>query len=96
MGGSVRPRGDAVTMAAKPVQTGSVVFAHPYRDVGGFQGLRHDAGQVIPDRVTVDGVLQAGRERGHRLVGVVPGPVESPVHGALDAMAQRVEQCRNR
>ena len=39
--------------AAEPAQAGSVAFAHPYRDVGGFQGLRHDAGQVIPDRVKV-------------------------------------------
>ena len=95
MGGSVRPRWRRRDGGGEAGQAGSVVFAHPYRDVGGFQGLRHDAGQVIPDRVKVDGVLQAGRERGHRLVGVVPGPVEPPVHGALDAVAQRVEQRRN-
>ena len=58
----------------------------------GSRAFAHDAGQVVPDRVTVYGVLQAGRERGHRPVCVIPGPVEPPVHGALDAVAQRVEQ----
>ena len=36
--------------------------------------------QVVPDRVQVYGVLQVGRERGHGLVGIVPGPVEPPVY----------------
>jgi hypothetical protein len=43
--------------------------------VGGFQGLVHDAGQVIADRVQGDRVFQSARERGHSLVGVIPGPV---------------------
>ena len=48
--------------------------------MGGLQGLLHDTGQVISDRVQVDRVFQPGRERGHGLVGVIPGPVEPPVH----------------
>ena len=45
--------------------------------MGGFQGLVHDAGQVILDRIQVEGVLQPGRERGHGLVGVVAGPQQA-------------------
>ena len=59
----------------------SVALADPHRDVGGFQGLVHDTGQVISDRIQVDCVFQPGRERGHGLVGVIPGAVEPPVHG---------------
>ena len=58
----------------------SVALADPHRDVGGFQGLVHDIGQVILDRIQVHRVLQPGRERGHGLVGVVAGPVEPAVH----------------
>ncbi|HEV2259214.1 MAG TPA: hypothetical protein VGS06_39360 [Streptosporangiaceae bacterium] len=29
----------------------SVALADPHRDMGGFQGLLHDAGQVISDRI---------------------------------------------
>jgi hypothetical protein len=60
--------------------------------VGGFQGLVHDTGQVILDRVQVHGVFQPGRERGHGLVGIVAGAVEPPVHRALHPPPQRVEQ----
>jgi len=63
-------------------------------DVGGFQGLVHDAGQVVPDRVQVHGVFRPRRERGHDLVGVIPGTVEPPVHHLLHPAAQRVEQRR--
>ena len=50
----------------------------------GFQGLVHDTGQVIPDRIHVHRVLQPGRERGHGLVGVIPGAVEPPVRRLLN------------
>jgi hypothetical protein len=46
----------------------------------GVQGLVDDTGQVIADRVELDGIFEPGRERGHGLVRVVPGPVEPPVH----------------
>ena len=39
----------------------SVAVADPYRYVRGFQGLVDGTGQVIPDRVEVDGVLEPGR-----------------------------------
>jgi hypothetical protein len=60
-----------------------VAWADPYRYVGRFQGLVHGPGQVIADRVEVDRVFQPRRERGHGLVGVIPGPVEAPVHHTL-------------
>jgi hypothetical protein len=37
--------------AAKPIESALVALADPYRDVGGFQGMVHDTGQVIADRV---------------------------------------------
>jgi hypothetical protein len=37
-----------------------------------------DTGQVIADEVELDGIFEPGRERGHGLVRVVPGPVEPP------------------
>jgi hypothetical protein len=46
----------------------------------GVQGLVDDTGQVIADGVELDGIFEPGRERGHGLVRVVPGPVEPPVH----------------
>ena len=46
----------------------------------GVQGLVDDTGQVIADGVGLDGIFEPGRERGHGLVRVVPGPVEPPVH----------------
>ena len=60
--------------------------------MGGLQGLLHDAGQVISDRVQVNRVFQPGRERGDGLVGVIPGPVEPPVHDLLHTPPYRVEQ----
>ncbi len=36
----------------------------------GLEGTLYDAGQIVVDRVQVDGVLQTGGERGHGLVGV--------------------------
>ena len=54
----------------------------------------HDTGQVITDRVQVDPVLQPRRERGHGLVGVIPGPVEPPVYHLLHPPPERVEQGR--
>src|SRR5260370_21912614 len=48
-----------------------VALPHPHQDTGRFQGLVDDARQVVSHRVQVDGVLQAARERGHDLVGVV-------------------------
>ena len=68
--------------------------ADPYRDVGRFQGVLHDTGQVIADRVQVHRVFQPGRERGHGLVRVVPGPVEPAVHRPLHPVSQRAEQRR--
>jgi hypothetical protein len=44
------------------------VVVGPERDVGGLQGLVHDAGQVGLHRGQVDGVLQPG---GERLYGAV-------------------------
>src|SRR5579859_3278145 len=70
------------------------VAADPHRYVRGFQDLVDGAGQVIPDRVQVDGVLEPGRERGHGLVCVVAGPVEPPVHRLLHSPPQRSEQRR--
>src|SRR5271156_1882666 len=64
----------------------------PERDVGGFQGPVHDAGQVGLHRGQVDGVLQPGGERFYGAVRVVPGAVEPPVDGALDPASDRVEQ----
>ena len=66
----------------------------PERDVGGLQDLVHDAGQVGLHRGQVDGVLQPGGERFYGAVGVVAGPVEPPVDGALDPAPDRVEQGR--
>ncbi len=57
--------------------------------MGGFQGPVHDTGQVIVNRIRVQGVLQPCRERGYGPVGVIPGPVEPAVHRALDAAAER-------
>ncbi|MGH3228533.1 MAG: GtrA family protein [Streptosporangiaceae bacterium] len=58
--------------------------ADPQREVSGFQDALHHLRQVMLDRVQVHRVLQPDRERGYGLVGVVAGPVEPPVHGALD------------
>ena len=62
--------------------------------MGGFEGLLHDTGQVISDRVQVHGVLQPGRERHHGLVGVVPGSIEPSVHHPLHPPPHRIEQSR--
>ena len=62
--------------------------------MGGLQCAVDHAGQVCLHGVQVHGVLQSGRERGHGLVGVVPGPVESPVHHLLHPPPQRTEQRR--
>jgi hypothetical protein len=40
---------------------GFTAFVHPHRDVGGLQGFLYDGGQVLADRVEVDGVLEPGR-----------------------------------
>jgi len=74
--------------------TSSVISLDPYRDVGGRQGVLHGNSQVIADRIQVHGVFQPGRERGHHLVGVVPGPVEATIHPELDPVPQRIEQRR--
>ena len=42
--------------------------------------------------VEVDLVAEAGVERLDRAGGVVAAPVEAPVHGLLDAAADRLEQ----
>ena len=42
--------------AAEPAEAELVALADPQRDMGGFQGLVHDAGQVIADCVQVDRV----------------------------------------
>jgi hypothetical protein len=47
-----------------------------HTDTRGFEGLVNGAGQVIPDRVEVDGVFEPGRERSHGLVGVIAGCFE--------------------
>jgi hypothetical protein len=60
--------------AAEPAEARLSRVGCPHRYVDGSQGLVHDTGQVIADRVQVDRVFQAGRERGHRLAGVIPGP----------------------
>ena len=64
--------------------------------MSGLQGLLHDVGQVIPDRLQLHGVLEAERERGHHHLRVVAGPVEPAVHDPLHAPPQRAEQCRRR
>jgi ABC-2 type transport system permease protein len=67
----------------------------PDRQVGRLQRGVYRARQLVADGAQFHGVLQAGRERGHDLVGVVPGPVEPPVHHPLHPAAQRMEQCRD-
>jgi hypothetical protein len=67
------------------------MLADPHRYVGGFEGLVHGTGQVVPDRVQVHGVFQPRSERGHGLVGVVAGPVEPAVHCALHPPPQWAE-----
>jgi len=52
--------------------------------MSGLQRLPHRTGQVLADRIQVDGVLQLACERGDGLVGVVAGPVEPAVHYPLD------------
>src|SRR3977135_3279120 len=42
-----------------------------------------DTGEVGLDAVPVPGILQPGGERGHHLVGIVTGPVESPAGRAV-------------
>ena len=59
--------------------------------MGGFQGLVHGSEQAGVDGIGAGRVLQPGGEGGDGLVGVVAGPVEPPVHGALDPLAQRVK-----
>jgi hypothetical protein len=44
--------------------------------------------------VQVHGVLQASRESGHDLVGVVAGAIEPPVRDPLYSLPQRIEQGR--
>jgi drug/metabolite transporter, DME family len=51
---------------------------------------------VRSSRTQVHGVLQPGRERGHDLVGVIPGAVEPPVHQVLHPPPQRIEHGRRR
>jgi ABC-2 type transport system permease protein len=67
----------------------------PDRQVGGLERGVYRARELVADGAQLHGVLQAGRERGDDLVGVVPGPVEPPVHHALHPAAQRVEQRRD-
>jgi hypothetical protein len=62
--------------------------------VGRFQRLVYDTGQVTADRIQIHGVFQSRREPGHHLAGIVPGPVEPPVHSQLHPSPQRVEQRR--
>jgi hypothetical protein len=50
-------------VTAKPKEAASIALAGPHRDVGGFQGLVHDTGQVISDRVQVHRIFQPGRRR---------------------------------
>ncbi len=73
--GTMRWRRVTVTMfhivTTKPLHTSSAAST-------GALGasLVDGAGQVIPDRVEVNGVFEPGREGGHGLVRVVPGPVK--------------------
>jgi hypothetical protein len=61
-----------------------VSLPQPHRYVcRGKCGMDH-SGEVSPDGVRVNRVLQPGGERRHHLLGVVPGPVGAPVHGVLD------------
>ena len=46
-------RGQSGQSAAVPLDA-SALLADPHRYVGWFQGLVHDFGQVVPDRVQVD------------------------------------------
>ena len=70
--------------------------AKPEGDVGGLEGAVDDGGQVGADGIEVHGVFEVRSEGGDGLVGIVAGPVEPPVHGVLDAPAQRAEQGRGR
>jgi len=69
-------------------------MAEPYRHVGGFESLLHCGSQVVADRVQVYRAFQAGRERLHHPVPVVPDPVEPAVHRLLHPAPQRAEQGR--
>jgi Virulence factor BrkB len=51
-------------------------------------------GQVGLHGIQVHCVLQPCGERGHHLVGVIPGPVEPAVHDPLYPPAERAEQRR--
>jgi len=63
--------------------------------VGRLQGLLYDPGQVISNRVQVQGFFQPGCEGRHCLFSVVPGPLEAAVYRALHSPPQWVEQgCR--
>jgi hypothetical protein len=61
----------------------SAAFVDPNLHVGRFQGLAHDTGQVVSDRLQIHGVFQPRGERDHGPVGVVSGPVEPAVHPQL-------------
>jgi hypothetical protein len=59
---SSRPAGLA-SPQGEGARLNSSASAGPDRDVGGFQCRLDDAGQVLADRVQVDGVLQPGRDQ---------------------------------
>jgi hypothetical protein len=75
-----------VAQKTEQLQGPDVALADPHRHVGGFQGLVHDTGQVIADRVHVnryDQQEQHSAEDRHRQrrraasVNVWPSPVTS-------------------
>ena len=82
---------DAIRAAVRAASAG-LTSAGPDPDLGGLQrGLDH-GGQVGADGIQVDRVLEPGGERGDRLVRVIPGPVEAPVHPVLNSPPHGVEQ----
>jgi hypothetical protein len=62
--------------------------------VRGLERLVDRTGEIGLHGVKVYDLPQPRVERGHQRFGVITGPVEVAVHGALDPAAQRVEQRR--
>jgi dihydrofolate reductase len=60
--------------------------------VRGLERAKHRVGQIALHGAEIHGLPGPGGEGRDDRLGVVPGPVEPPVHGALHPAPQRVEQ----
>jgi len=81
--------------AADPGPPALAVLADPNRDVGRFQGLVHDGGQIVPDRVQVHSIFQPRRESGYGLVGVIPATVDGSARVARHQSSPSSARRRN-